>query len=722
MTATTLFPAALRSSLSAEARARIDARLVPFARAGVLGPLEVQVVGRLAELAGATDPEVLLGLAFAVRAPQHGHVCVDLRTLSPDDVLPEDPDARSTPDARAVVASWPTDGAAWAEAVARAGPLVRPAPPGVGPPDPPTTPFVVEAGRVYLDRWWRYQRRLAGALLRRAAAPVPRDKAPLAAGLDQLFRPPGAHPEPPSLNRQRLAGALALLRPLTVISGGPGMGKTWTVRNVLALLWLERRAQVDRPALRVALAAPTGKAAARMRESLRSGLDAEFLARLDAVGGAGCGEAFRALVLAVEPRTLHRLLGYRPDRPTRFRRDARNPLVADVVVVDEASMVDLAMMTKLVDAVRPAARLVLLGDRNQLASVDAGTVLADLCGPTSGNTLALPSDVGAACCHDLAVHGLDSASVQAGRPLQGSVIQLNKTFRFRDDSGIGAFARACLADEINAQDAAQLLDDPIWPDVRRLPWPEGTGLGAALSALVRDGYRPALELLLGGFEPARDGCVEVFHRRVLDALDQFRVLCAHRRGRAGVSGVNRDIAALLVRAHPALTSQGPRAWLGRPVLVTENAYAVGRFNGDVGFGVTRDGHPTDGPLVVAFPGPDALPPAAIPPEAVAQQVAQGELRLVEYLDPARLPAWQPVYAMTIHKSQGSEFDHAVVVLPERRSPILTRELIYTGVTRAKGQVTLVGDRMVLEAALERPVRRASGLLDLLWADPPEVQP
>jgi exodeoxyribonuclease V alpha subunit len=387
-----------------------------------------------------------------------------------------------------------------------------------------------------------------------------------------------------------------------------------------------------------------------------------------------------------------------------------------VVVVDEASMVDLAMMAKLVDAVRPAAKLVLLGDRNQLASVDAGTVLADLCGPTSGRTLALPDDVRVACEDDLAVHGLDAEAVAVGRPLQGSVIQLNKTFRFRDDSGIGAFARACLADEVDAEAAAALLDDPSWPDVQRLPWPDGTGLGSDLTELVRAGYRPALDTLLGGFDPARDGCVEAFHRRVLDALDGFRVLCAHRRGRAGVAGVNREIGALLVKAHPALTAQGPRAWLGRPVLVTENAYAVGRFNGDVGLGVTREGHPSAGALVVAFPGPDALPSDHTPPAEVARQVAAGELRLVEYLDPARLPAWQPVYAMTIHKSQGSEFGHAVVVLPERRSPILTRELIYTGVTRAKDQVTLVGARDVLEAALERPVRRASGLLDLLWAD------
>lgn len=704
-----LFPQSQRWPFDVATQRSIEAALVPLLEAGALGPLGARSAVRLASLSRESRPEVVLGLALALSAPQAGHVCVDLASLRPEQVLPEPAEGVDEGlQAAAVRACWPSDGGAWLRAMA-SSPLCRTAP---EPPllDAPTTPLVLDAGLLYADRWWRYQRRLAVHLLERVTqAVLPEDPDGVAAALDLLFRPPAGAPEPPGLNRQRLAGALSQVQRLTVISGGPGMGKTWTVRNVLSLLWLS--AGGHRGALRIALAAPTGKAAARMKESLRDGLNADFIQRMDALGGDGTGRDLREDLLAVEPQTLHRLLGPRPDAPSRFRRDTSNPLSADVVVVDEASMVDLALMAKLVAAVPTEARLVLLGDRNQLASVAAGTVLADLCGPASTGALRLPANTRAAVA-SLGL-GVDDVDTQSGAPLRSAVVQLNRTFRFADDSGIGAFAAACLHQPFDAERAADLLEEGR-DDACLLPWTDRTRLSPDLHRLVVEGYTPYLELLKRGYDPVRDLHPDLFFRRVLDAFETFRVLAAHRKGRSGVEGLNQSITKALQEATPWRPQRGARAWLGRPIMVLENAYALNRFNGDVGIGVTTTGRRGDGALQVVFPGPDAAP--SVPDPDTVRRLRTGALRVVEHLEVARLPAHQTVYAMTIHKSQGSEFRHAVVVLPERRSPVVTRELLYTGVTRARKQVTVVGARTVLEDALRRPVRRASGLGGLLWPE------
>ena len=569
------------------------------------------------------------------------------------------------------------------------------------------TPFVLDGDQLYMDRYWRYQRRLARALRERAAAPMftPEDPSLLQAGLMNLLRPLDGEgtplPEDPTtLDRQRLAAAVAALRRLTVLSGGPGMGKTYTIRVVLVLLYVQWKARTLKvpglPPLDVALAAPTGKAANRMKESLGEGLD-EFIESLGpALGALAAPRDLRAFLTGLSTFTLHRLLGWQSRSPTSFRHNADNPLSQQVVVVDEASMVDLALMAKLVDAVGPDARLLLIGDRHQLASVEAGTVLADICGTTGPERLTLSGPFAGELKQQC---GLDVE--QAGAELTGErgtgdcIVQLNKYHRFKGDSGIGAFARACLADKPEVA-AAVLLDSTGYPDVSLTEHGDKGLLTQPVQEAILAGYRPYLKLLAGG--PEEDEPEQAFHRRVLEALDSFRVLCVHRKGRLGVTGLNKAIEELLLKDEE-VRSFTPRSgsYHGQPIIVHRNDYAVGRFNGDVGLVLRRKQGVTDERrrrrLWVAFPGP-------------------GET--VEYLPPSRLPEHQTVFAMTIHKSQGSQFTHAMVVLPTQQSPILTRELIYTGVTRAAKKMTMIGDNDLLVKALSEKVTRASGLGQELW--------
>jgi exodeoxyribonuclease V alpha subunit len=716
-------------------QAAVLARLAPFHAQGVLASVDMHVAAHLARKAGALDPDLVLALALAVRAPRKGHICVELDALRDHHLLPAVPEHEHAAGAVAPVPLvLPREG--WAMHVAGFTSLVR----GAGEPDRPT-PFVLRGTTLYTDRYHRYQRALAQRLLAWVGpgGQVPLDAADLPqlrAGLSSLFPPLPAG----ELDLQRLAAALAVSQRLTVITGGPGMGKTWTVRNLLALLWLEhrarhRRGQAEAPDPVVALAAPTGKAAARMRESLRAGLEAQLAPALGAVLSDPSAAAQACDFLqGLEASTLHRLLGWRPDNPTRFRRSSASPIPADIIVVDEASMVDFALMAKLVDAVGEVGpggaptRLVLLGDRHQLASVEAGTVLADLCGPTLVDTLCFtdPTLKRLDTCFEL---GLGAAAARPGSgvrsvfgpPMHDSMVQLRRTHRFSAHSGIGRFALACLSADFQPAAAAGVLVGDA-PDVQLFPHGERRGHHPTVRALMPDGFAPYLRLLRGGFEAVQGPGFpdqQVFHRRVLEAFGRFRVLCAHRQGSTGVTGLNRSIIGLLRDA--GLVASADTWWLGRPVLVRRNDYSVrlssgqrGLYNGDIGLLVQAmvGGQQR---LMVAFPGPDTLPGATNPcdPQALALTDHAGKV-LVHYVDPARLPEHSTAFAMTIHKSQGSEFEHVCVVLPRHSSPLLTRELVYTGVTRAKARMSMVGERSVLEGALASTVQRASGLAGELW--------
>ncbi len=667
------------------------ARVRPFVQAGLLDLASVHVVDLLALEAPGLSPDVLLGLAFAVQAPRGGHVGVELTKLREQLVGGE----RAADEADPVAALlFPADAAAWQAAVHGCG-LVA--------PNGAHAPFLVEHGRLLTRRYAGYQGRLAARLLALAgAAPpsiggepldVPRARRLLGA----LFPPePGAAAE---LDLQLVGAASSLLQRLTVISGGPGTGKTFTVKKVLALahqLWM---AGHQRPP-RVALVAPTGKAAVRMREAIRAELH-----KLDAPPET------HAWLTGLVPRTIHGLLGFQPGSPTRFRHGAERPLPHELVVVDEASMVDLALMCKLVEAVGPDARLLLLGDRNQLASVEAGSVLADLTRDPRAQHVS-PARVKALRAL-LGPDALDSSLVASDAPpIADAIVHFVKPRRVDPKSGLHALAYETM--KLPSGEGAATSARTEAPLANVLAWLGGTASGgwgpfadlahvehdgrrladAALDAIVA-GYMPYLGLALCA--PPAGTTEETHHATVLTALEQLRVLTPHREGRLGVSGLNRTIEerlgiALRASGHAGVFAGAGRGahWIGRPILVMENDHELGVMNGDVGVVVER----AAGGRAVAFPA--------------------AEPGRVLYLSPAQLPPHETVFAMTIHKSQGSEFPHTFLVLPTEPSRLLTRELLYTAMTRAKQRLTVCGSLGVLQQGLLREVRRASGLGEAIW--------
>ncbi|MDF1556132.1 MAG: exodeoxyribonuclease V subunit alpha, partial [Deferrisomatales bacterium] len=465
----------------------------------------------------------------------------------------------------------------------------------------------------------------------------------LAASLGRLF--PGSGPDD-----QRLAALAAAAKPFCVISGGPGTGKTSTVVKVLALLVEQRLG--DPP--RIALAAPTGKAAARLMGSIRAARDA-----------LPCSAAVRGAIPA-EVSTVHRLLGAIPGSP-RFRHNPENPLPHDVVVVDEASMVALPLMARLVDALAPGARLVLVGDHRQLASVEAGAVLGDLCG--SGRVRGFSPRFAALVAR---VTGAPLPGPVAEEGLPDAIVVLQQNYRFGPASGIGAVSRALWDDPAAA---LQLLIAGAHPDVGWTDAPAPGALPGALAGAVLDGYGP----VVGAAGPAE----------ALEAFGRFQLLCALRGGPYGVEGLNRLAEGVLAREGRIEPRGG---WYrGRPVLVTRNDYGVGLFNGDVG--IAWPDPARGGELGVFFPAPD------------------GALRSVA---PGRVPSHDTAYAMTVHKSQGSEFHRVLLVLPDRDSEVLTRELLYTGLTRARSEVRVWGRREVFARAAARRTVRPSGLGEKVW--------
>lgn len=579
-----------------------------FVAARILDPLAVQFARGMARLVAEPPADaVLLGLAAASAAVNRGHVCCALPEAA--SLLPPDVEGAAAPEVEPP--TWP-EPEAWRDALARSE-LVALAPEAVSS----SAPLVLDGERLYLHRYWEYERRLAGALSRRARglAPVV-DAARLAAALERLFPSRGDEPD-----LQREAARRAVEQRLAIITGGPGTGKTSTVVRVLAAI-LDQA-----PGARIQLLAPTGKAAVRMSEAVREAK--EDRERLDV------SDEVRALI-PEDASTIHRALGFQPGSPTRFFHGEDYPLLVDVVVVDEASMVDLSLMAKLVLAVREDARLVLLGDKDQLASVEAGYVLGELC----------KSDVLAPCR-----------------------VELLKSHRFDGEGGIGSLARA-----INAGDAARTLEilrDPGQPEVVLVE--PAVALGD-LEVQLRELILPHLRARVRASRSPSEA---------LAALGRFQVLAAHRRGRFGAALLNQVAERWLAVAGEIVPHDG--GYAGQPIVVTVNDRVLQLFNGDTG---------------VVLPDAEGRLRAYLP------DTRDGGIRS---LTPAQLPPHETFYATTVHKGQGSGYDEVVVVLPSEPSPVVTRELLYTAVTRARRKVTLVGTEAVMRHAVGSRIIRASGL-------------
>ncbi|MBC7290576.1 MAG: exodeoxyribonuclease V subunit alpha [Actinotalea sp.] len=622
---------------------RAHGLLAVYNRAGVLTAADVHVAQRLARLTGEADDRVVLAAALAVRALRQGAVCVELADRT---VL-----TATEADETAVDLPW-FGPAEWAAAIERSR-LVA-----VGPVEDPddVRPARWVGGRLYLDRYWRDEQLVRAALDERlgsapgagepdgAAPPV--DPAAVRAAVSRLF------PDPAD-DRQRLAAATAATSRITVLTGGPGTGKTTTVATLLAALQ-----EVTGGGLRIALAAPTGKAAARLQEAVHAVVRQLPPGDRDRVG-------------ELSATTVHRLLGWRS--ATRFRHDRTHRLPHDVVVVDETSMVSLPLMARLLEALRPQARLVLVGDPDQLASVEAGAVLGDLVArpPAPAVHPELPARLAAVVPEDLP-QADEAADRQA---LRNGVVRLTRVHRYAEQGALADLAAAIRRGDADAT-LAVLRDGA--PAVTLVEPAAEDHLTDAEIAGVRDDVVAAGTALVAA---ARAGQADA----ALRALEQHRLLVAHRRGPAGVS-TWADRAERWVLEATGEDADGP--WpLGLPLLVTVNDRDTGLSNGDTGV-VVDDGA---GGRTVAFGDPDAP-------------------RLVR---PHRLPPAQVVHAMTVHRGQGSQFGRVSVVLPPATSPLLTRELLYTAVTRAREHVRVVGTDAAIRVAVGRPIRRASGLREPL---------
>ena len=592
----------------------------------VIDALDMEFARLLAGLARDRSREFLLGCALVSRAVHNGDVCLDLTRQAGQMLL------------------WPDNGRSaiftpaldkWRDTLSHSTVVGQPG---------EEKPLVLDAeDRLYLYRYWDYEKQLATDLKKRAARLWPIAEQSLHDSLERLFpRQAIAGPD-----WQKVAAAVAVLRGFSVISGGPGTGKTTTLARILALL-VEH---AETPP-RIRLAAPTGKAAARMQEAIR----ASKMTLVQRVSPAVLD------TIPEEASTLHRLLGPKPDG-VYFRHDRSNPLNLDVLVIDEASMVDLALMTKTVWALPPSARLILLGDRDQLSSVEAGAVLGELC-VVAGRYSA---DFGAGLNR---LTGVEiTGDEPTDHPLRDSITLLSHSYRFSAESGIGQLAQG-----VNRADAKTIrrLIKKNPSDVQWHMQAKEQGLDELLNRML-SGYKAYLDSVRQG-APAE---------KIIAQFGEFQLLCPQRSGERGVENLNLRFETLLkTKLHRV-----DREWYaGRAVMVTRNDYTLRLFNGDIG---------------ITLPDPDE-------PERlrVYFQAADGAIRHIAL---TRLPAFEPVFAMTIHKSQGSEFDQVLLVLPNEDSPVLTRELIYTGITRARVVVEVWGDAKILLAAVQKSVVRASGL-------------
>lgn len=651
-----------------------------WSEAGWLRRLDSALAAFMAELDPHAAPVVLVATALLAHMEGRGHSCLPLAPLlaQPSAVLGWP--AKALTELDALLSRLPGGLADWNAALLASG--VVDGIQGDNSDAQGDQPLVLRgsaaAPRLYLRRYWGYECAVAQQILARTATPVPVDASKVRPWLDRLFDANAAAPD-----WQKLACALALRGRFSVITGGPGTGKTYTAARLLALLFAVD-AQPER--LRIALAAPTGKAAARLKQSIDTAL-AELRQR---VGSDLDLDALTQRMGAA--RTLHSLLGARPDT-RQFRYHAGQLLDIDVLIVDEASMVHLEMMAALLAALPPTARVVLLGDKDQLASVEAGAVLGDLCRDAqAGRYSASTADYALAATGETIPANYVERTAAAPALAQHTVM-LRQSRRF--GGPIGELALA-----VNHGDAPAAQERLVQDSQGALASYEGVNPVAAVRLALEGragapgGYSAYLDCIdqlpEAGDAPAHTAWVH----RVLKAFDRFRLLCAVREGDWGASGLNQAVQAALQR-DKRLSVRG-EWYIGRPVMVTRNDPALGVFNGDIGITL---------PAAVS-------PDATDTPQRLRVYFADGpQLRSVGV---GRLAHVETAFAMTVHKSQGSEFEHTALVLPAHAGPVLSRELVYTGITRARTAFTLVAAQPgLLATAVQQRTQRASGLQDLL---------
>jgi exodeoxyribonuclease V alpha subunit len=615
-----------------------------LSESGLFSNLDIHFANFIARLTKANSPEVPLAAALVSCKTSEGNICLDLAEYA-GKALPIN--SRNEVPEQFICPTFSD----WSDHLIKSGVAVE----GQG-----NTPLVLDQdGRLYLRRYWEYEKSISHFIQEQANIDLPDlNYQKLAKGVQKLFPPLS----PGKTDWQKIAAITAVTRSFSVISGGPGTGKTSIVVKILVLLLDQYEGKQK---LRILLGAPTGKAASRLQEAV-----------------ASTGILQENIELS-EATTLHRMLGTMPNSPY-FRHNAKNFLAADVVIVDEASMVDLPLMAKLMQAVPHSTRLILLGDRDQLASVQPGSVLGDICRPEIMNCF---SDKFCQQTLELSGEILSPASKStieiSTSGLQDSFVELVKNYRFSDESSI-----ARLSNAVKEGDGDRAVDILLAEDNNQVSWSEIPSPAELERKLQNWTGFAQYASMQHTREP--DSCFTV--------LDSSRILCGLRRGPYGMQRINTILAHQLASRSTPLSQTNfsqrkhtPSYLAGQPVMITQNDYSLQLFNGDVGIILPDSGR--KGALRVFF------------------RTESGTLRDIAL---ALIPAHETVFAMTVHKSQGSEFDRVLLILPDQDSPLFTRELLYTAITRAREKVEIWGRKDVFYQAVKRQVTRTSGLAETLW--------
>lgn len=608
-------------------------RLKQLRQSGMLSDVDLALAGFFDDR-GFSLPELLAAVALLSLTYRQGHTSVDLEAFAAEP-------SRFIGPVKGEEAAFPVFGD-WASKLEKI--------PVVGSEENAKGhPLILSGNRLYFNRFFTYERDIASKIHQLSQADPTKSESPVNIKnlLDRLFD------EGESGHQQKIACINALHRNLTIITGGPGTGKTHTVLRFLAILLSANEGN----AIRAAITAPTGKAAVRVRESIQAGLE-----------GLEVPDEIKKRI-PIETRTIHRLLGSRY-QSAAFNHNKDNPLPYDVVIVDEASMIDLALMAKLIYALREGAKLILLGDKDQLASVESGSVFADIC--DAGNLNRFSREWSELIQkHGIPLNG--EAALAESTGLLDSIVELRHSRRFSSGSGIGKFAWY-----VNRSDPDGAIE-MLRTGNEGIRWIQGelSGLMDEIREQVISQYRTYLDENLS-------------EREKLASMQKLQILCAHRKGRGGVAELNQMMETMLK------TPSGQTGWYhGKPMIMTRNDYQLKVFNGDTGI-MMKD---ADRENYMVF---------------MQQFDEKSGKAVINGRQAAHLQDMETAWALTVHKSQGSEYDEVILVLPEEDSPVLTRELVYTAVTRARIKVVIFGKEEILRKAILRKTIRSSGLRERLW--------